>query len=180
MNKIESTKKKDGIANSFEERKSESGYEYSFKTDTKIPPEKFEEIINAINSITGEDYKKIADKLDNAIAAFEDENSDTPFSERFSQMRWGWLDNAYDTMKYIKKNGIKNPISENKRYIQEEGIKQFSIMEKMYNLELKAGEKKGKKQEDIESEWMKEVRKMKSSMGSIVRDMREGLNEKTG
>jgi hypothetical protein len=178
--KAEPIKKKDGIANSFEERKGESGYEYSFKTDTKISSDKYEDIINFINTITGEDYKKIEDKLDRAISAFENENSETPFSERFSQLRWAWMDNAFDTMKYIKKNGIKNPISENKRYVQEEGIKQFGIMEKMYNLELKAGEKKGKKQEDIDTEWLKEVKKMKSSMGSIVRDMREGLNEKTG
>ena len=173
-------RKKDGIANSFEEKKTEEGFEYSFKTDTKISPDKFEEITNAINSITGEDYKRISDKLDDAIAAFEDESSEIPFSERFSRLRWAWMDNAFQTMMYIKKNGAKNPISDNKRYIQEEGIKQFGIMEKMYNLELKAGEKKGKKQEDIDTEWLKEVKKMKSSIGSIVRDMREGLNEKIG
>jgi hypothetical protein len=162
------------------ERETVSVFEYVFKTDKKIPDTKFEDILDAITSITIDGYKKISDKLDKAIAAFEDENSEKPFSERFSLMRWGWMDNAYETMKYIKKNGAKNPISDNKRYIQEEGIKQFSIMEKMYNLELKAGEKKGKKQEDIDTEWLKEVKKMKSSMGSIVRDMREGLNEKTG
>lgn len=168
------------IPNVFEERETESGFEYVFKTDTKIPASKIEDIENSIISITTDGYKKISDKLDDAIAAFEDESSEIPFSERFSRLRWAWMDNAFQTMMYIKKNGIKNPISENKRYVQEEGIKQFGIMEKMYNLELKAGEKKGKKQEDIDTEWLKEVKKMKSSMGSIVRDMREGLNEKTG
>jgi hypothetical protein len=157
------------IPNVFEERETESGFEYVFKTDTKIPAGKIEDIENSIISITTDGYKKISDKLDKAIAAFEDENSEKPFSERFSLMRWGWMYNAYETMKYIKKNGAKNPISDNKRYIQEEGIRQFGIMEKMYNSELKAGEKKGKKQEDIDTEWLKEVKKMKSSIGDIVR-----------
>lgn len=165
MNKEE----KKVIANVFEERKTESGFEYVFKTDTKVPDTKFEDILDAITSITTDSYKKISDKLDEAIAAFEDESSDIPFSERFSRLRWAWMDNAFQTMMYIKKNGAKNPISDNKRYVQEEGIKQFGIMEKMYNLELKAGEKKGKKQEDIDTEWLKEVKKMKSSIGDIVR-----------
>lgn len=155
--------------NVFEERKTESGFEYVFKTDTKIPDSKIEDIENSIISITTDGYKKISDKLDDAIAAFEDESSEIPFSERFSRLRWAWMDNAFQTMMYIKKNGAKNPISDNKRYVQEEGIKQFGIMEKMYNLELKAGEKKGKKQEDIDTEWLKEVKKMKSSIGDIVR-----------
>ncbi|MEO7049612.1 MAG: hypothetical protein ABI091_30190 [Ferruginibacter sp.] len=115
------------------------------------------------------EMNRMMDKLDNAIAAFEDENSELPFSERFSMLRWAWLDNAFDTMKVIKKKGIKNPVSEDATYIQEQGIKQFSLMEKMYNMELKAGEKKGKKQEDIDTDWLKEIKKSKSSIGDIVR-----------
>jgi hypothetical protein len=115
------------------------------------------------------EMNRMMDKLDNAIAAFEDENSELPFSERFSMLRWAWLDNAFDTMKFIKKKGIKNPVSEDATYIQEQGIKQFSLMEKMYNMELKAGEKKGKKQEDIDTDWLKEIKKSKSSIGDIVR-----------
>lgn len=165
-----------------DEKKGDSGYEYSFKADGKISDEKQKQILQSINSIVNGDdeYQKIQDKLDEAIELFEDQIVDLPVAERFSVLRWAWANNAFETMKYIKKNGIKNPISDNKRYIQEEGIKQFSIMEKMYNLELKAGEKKGKKQEDIDNDWLKEVKKMKSSIGSVVRDMREGLNEKTG
>ena len=165
-----------------DEKKGESGYEYSFKADGKISDEKQKQILQSINSIVNGDdeYQKIQDKLDEAIELFEDESVDLPFAERFSMLRLAWLNNAFETMKFIKKNGIKNPISDSKRYIQEEGIKQFSIMEKMYNLELKAGEKKGKKQEDIDNDWLKEVKKMKSSIGSVVRDMREGLSEKTG
>lgn len=123
------------------------------------------------------------DKLDKAIAAFEDEESDIPFSERFSMLRRAWMDNAFETMMFIKKKGLKEPLSEEKRYIQEEGIKQFSIMEKMYNSELKAAEKSGKKQDDVDNEWLKRIKEIPSTMGSVVRDMRESKakddNEKT-
>lgn len=109
------------------------------------------------------------DKLDKALAAFNDENSDMPFSERFSMLRRAWMDNAFETIVYIKKNGAKNPISEDKRYIQEEGIKQFSLMEKMYNAELKAAERSGKKQVDVDMEWLKKIKEGESTMGNIVR-----------
>jgi hypothetical protein len=123
------------------------------------------------------EMNRMMDKLDNAIAAFEDENSELPFSERFSMLRWAWLDNAFDTMKFIKKKGIKDPVSENARYIQEEGIKQFSLMEKMYNMELKAGEKSSKNQDDVDAEWLNRIKRSPSSMGSIVRDMRDSNEE---
>ena len=120
------------------------------------------------------------DKLDKALAAFNDENSDMPFSERFSMLRRAWMDNAFETIVYIKKNGAKNPVSEDKRYIQEEGIKQFSLMEKMYNAELKAAERSGKKQVDVDMEWLKKIKEGESTMGNVVRDMRDSPNkEKT-
>ena len=120
------------------------------------------------------------DKLDRALAAFNDENSDMPFSERFSMLRRAWMDNAFETIVYIKKNGAKNPVSEDKRYIQEEGIKQFSLMEKMYNAELKAAERSGKKQVDVDMEWLKKIKEGESTMGNVVRDMRDSPNkEKT-
>lgn len=109
------------------------------------------------------------DKLDKAIAEFEDESSDVPFSERITMMGRAWSDNALETMKFIKKNGIKNPVSEDKRYIQEEGIKQFAIMVKMYNLELKVATQSGKKASDIDSEWLQRIKKKESSVGNIVR-----------
>lgn len=172
-----------GVTSAIGEREEEAGFEYYFKTHVKIPVEKIEWIWKAIDSIIKGDedeYKIIKDKLDKAIAAYEDENSELTVSERFSMLRWGFVDNAYSTIKYIKKHGIKNPISENKKYIQEEAIKQFSIMEKMYNSELKAAEKSGKKQVDVDMEWLKKIKEGESTMGNVVRDMRDSPNkEKT-
>lgn len=118
---------------------------------------------------------RILDKLDLAILAFNDEDSDLSLSERFSMMRRAWMNNAFETMMFIKVNGSKNPISEDKKYIQEEGIKQFGIMEKMYNMELKAGEKSGKKQEDVDQDWLKRIRDSKSTIANVVTDMKVAI-----
>lgn len=120
------------------------------------------------------------DKLDLAISKFEDEESEIPFSKRLSDLRSAWLWNAFEAMKDIKQHGTNSKMSDEKMFIQENGIKQFMLIEKLYNSELKAGKAEGKKQNEIDLEWLKKIKETDSTMGSIVRDMREPLNkEKT-
>lgn len=114
------------------------------------------------------------DKLDRAIAAFEDPESDEPFSERINALRKGWTDNAFETMKFIKANGLKNPVSEDKAYIQIEGIKQFRIMEKMYEAELRLAARTGRTKDDIDADWLKKIKESPSTLGDIVRRTDEG------
>ena len=109
------------------------------------------------------------DKLDQAITAFEDEESDIPFSTRFSNLRRALMWNAFDKLKDIKKNGTKSQISEENTFIQEECMKQFSLIEKMYNSELRAAKLEGKKQTDVDKDWLKKIKETTSTIGEIVR-----------
>lgn len=109
------------------------------------------------------------DRLDKAIKEFEDETSDVPFSIRLSNLRSAWMWNVFETMKDIKKHGKNSQMSEEKIYIQEQGIKQFALIEKMYNSELKAAKAEGKKVVDVDSEMLKKIKEKESSIGAIVR-----------
>lgn len=113
------------------------------------------------------------DRLDKAIEEFENENSEISFSIRLSNLRSAWMWNVFETMKDIKKHGKNSQISEEKIYIQEQGIKQFALIEKMYNSELKAAKLEGKKLGDIDKEWLQKIKEGESTIGSIVRDMRD-------
>lgn len=119
---------------------------------------------------------KVIDKLDRAIAEFEDEDSELPFSERFSNLRKALMWNAFETIKRVKKNGLKDPVSDEDLYIQDQCSKQFRIMEKAYESELKMARSAGRKPEDIDIDYMKKIKEMKSTLSPIVRNM----NEKTG
>lgn len=121
------------------------------------------------------------DKLKRAIELFEDETSDMTFSQRISELRNAFMWNVFYTIKKIKKYGKKADISEDAIYIQEEGIKQFHLLEKLYFAELKAAARTGKSEKDVDQEWLKRIRESPSSLGSIVRSMSKETEEvKTG
>lgn len=114
------------------------------------------------------------DRLDQAIAAFEDENSDVPFSLRFSDLRSAFMWNAFETIKHIKKHGLKAPISAEAEYIQIEGMKQFRQLEKLYEAEMRAAARIGKGEKDVDKEWITRIRESPSTLGDIVRRTDEG------
>lgn len=116
------------------------------------------------------------DKLDKAIEEFEDEESGVPFSERFANLRKAFMWNAFEALKKVKKYGTKSPISAEEEYKQVEGMKQFRIIERIYESELKQAKIAGKTAEDIDEEYLKKIKSMKSTLSPIVRNM----NEKTG
>lgn len=118
----------------------------------------------------------MSDKLDKAIAEFEDEESGVPFSERFDNLRSAFLWNAFEAIKRIKKHGIKSPISAEEEYKQVEGMKQFRIIERIYESQLKSAKLAGKNSEDIDKEYLKKIKDMKNTLSPIVRNM----NDKTG
>lgn len=113
---------------------------------------------------------KTMDRLDKAIAEFEDEASEVPFSERFSNLRKALMWNAFETIKKVKKNGLKDPVSDEDLYIQDQCSKQFRIMEKAYESELKMARNTGKKPEDVDAAYLQKIIKMKSTIGDIVRE----------
>lgn len=112
----------------------------------------------------------MSDKLDKAIAEFEDEESGVPFSERFDNLRSAFLWNAFEAIKRIKKHGTKSPISAEEEYKQVEGMKQFRIIERIYESQLKSAKLAGKNSEDIDKEFLNRVRQKKSTIGEIVRE----------
>lgn len=111
----------------------------------------------------------MSDRLDLAISQFEDESSEIPFSTRFSNLRRALMWNAFSKLKDIKKNGLKSKMSDEDVFIQEEAMKQFVLIEKMYNSELKAAKLEGKRQGDVDKEWLKKIKETASTIGEIVR-----------
>lgn len=120
--------------------------------------------------------ERVPDKLDIAIAEFEDENSDIPFEQRLSNLRTALMWNAFEAIKRVKRYGTKSPLSEEEEYKQVECMKQFKMMEAMYNSELRMAKSTGKRSEDIDRDYLKKIHSMKDTIAPIVRNM----NEKTG
>lgn len=112
------------------------------------------------------------DKLDKAIAEFEDERSPLTFSERFSNLRQAFMWSAFKNIKDIKRFGKQCEMSEDEQYIQEECLKQFTILEKMYMSELRANKLEGRNKGDIDRDWLKKIKDSTSTVGSIVQNLK--------
>ena len=110
------------------------------------------------------------DKLDRAIANFEDETIDMTLGERVGELRNALMWNAFAAMKKIKKYGAKSPISEEEDYKQVESMKWFREIEKMYFSELKLNKALGKTQDQAvaANDFIKQIKEMKSCIGDIV------------
>jgi hypothetical protein len=108
------------------------------------------------------------DKLDEAIAEFEDETLDLTLGERISGLRQALLWNSYHAIKRIKKFGSKHPISEEEEYKQIECMRHFKDIEKMYTSEVKANKLLGKSDDVINNAFLKKIKEMKSSIGDII------------
>ena len=111
------------------------------------------------------------DKLDEAIAQFEDETLDITLDERVSGLRQALLWNAFHAIKRIKKYGTKHPISEEEEYKQIECMKHFKEIEKMYIAQIKSNKLVGKSDDTMNNDFLKKIKEMKGSMGDIVRDL---------
>ena len=110
----------------------------------------------------------MADKLDEAIADFEDETLDLTLGERISGLRQALLWNSYRAIQRIKKHGSKHPISEEEEYKQIECMKHFKDIERMYISEMKVNKIMGKSDDVMNNEFLKKIKEMKSSIGDIV------------
>lgn len=111
------------------------------------------------------------DKLDLAIAAFEDENEKITLGERVSILRDALMWNAFHALKRVKKHGKKSPISEEEEFKQIECMKHFKEIEKMYTSKVKMDKLMGKSDDKVNDEFLKALREMKSSLQPIVRNL---------
>lgn len=114
-------------------------------------------------------------RLDRAIAEFEDETLDLTMGERISNLRSALTWAAFERIKRIHKYGLKSDEGQDLDYKQTECQKQFKIIVQNYESQLKQNKLSGRAQEDgMDKEWVKRI-KESNSLGSIVRNM----NEKT-
>ena len=109
------------------------------------------------------------DRLDAAIVAFEDEQSELTLGERISILREALMINAFEVLKRVKKYGQSSPLSDDEMYKQEQCAKQFKQIEAMYNSQLRQNKLTGKSNDKVGKEFMDAIREMKSSVGEIVR-----------
>jgi hypothetical protein len=112
------------------------------------------------------------DRLDIAIDNFFDENSDLPLSQRMNELRNAFMWNAG---RLLKKIGKKEKVSEPEEYSHLEGMKFLAQMEKVYSSQLRAAKAEGKTTDQMDKEWLKEIKETKSTIGNIVR--RTDVNE---
>lgn len=115
-------------------------------------------------------------KLEEALSLFDEEQSDLSISDMMSILRRALWDNARSAAKKIVKFGKKHPISEEEDYIQTQLMNQFKVMDKMWTAEMKANKLSGKSEDKMNDDFMRAIREMKSTMGSIVRDLKDGTN----
>jgi hypothetical protein len=110
------------------------------------------------------------DRLDIAIDNFFDEQSDLSLSQRMNELRNAFMWNAG---RLLKKIGKKEKISEPEEYRHIEGMKFLAQMEKVYNSQLRAAKAEGKTTDQMDKEWLKEIKIKASTISPIVRDMNE-------
>ncbi len=66
----------------------------------------------------------------------------------------------------------KTPELKEIEFQQDECMKQFKIMEKMYESQMKMNKLLGKTDDKVNSDFLKALKEMKSSLSPIVRDLK--------
>jgi hypothetical protein len=117
-----------------------------------------------------------ATKLDKAIAIFEDETSDLSLGERVMQLgqALSWM--AFERLKKINREGTKAKELAENEYKQIECQAQYKIIHSMYLAQVKMNKLTGKGEDRMNNDFLKAIKEMKSSVGSIVRDLKEDSN----
>lgn len=117
------------------------------------------------------------DRLDRAIRDFEDDTSDLSMGDRISNLRTALLWAAFHRLKRIQKLGKKHRESEEMDFKQIECQKQFKLIEKMYDSQVKQNRLLGKAQDDgMGKDFINKIKEQASSIGDIVRDLRTSEN----
>ena len=116
-------------------------------------------------------------RLDRAIADFEDETLDITMGERISNLRSALTWAAFERLKRIHKLGKKSAESEDLDFKQIECQKQFKLIDQMYQSQIRQNKLTGKAQDDgMDKDWLKKIKEQKGSMGDIVRDLKPSEN----
>lgn len=118
------------------------------------------------------------DRLDKAIADFEDETLDLTMGDRITNLRSALALVAFERLKRVQKFGKKiNKECEELEFKQVECQKMFKVIENMYYSQLKQNKILGKAQNDgMDKEFLKKIKEQKSSIGDIVRDLKPSDN----
>lgn len=117
-------------------------------------------------------HSKIIERLIRAIDDFEDESLDLTLSDRIANIRNALMWAAFEGLKSISKLEEKNDEVEVFEFQQEASMKQFKIMEKLYESQIKTNKLLGKKDDKINSDFLQALKGMKSSLSPIVRDLK--------
>lgn len=107
-----------------------------------------------------------SEKLIKAIADFEDENSQLTLGERIDNLRTALLWNSFNSLK------------KGEEHEKTDIMKHFADMERMYANQIKLNKLSGKSNEKMNDDFMKSIREMKSSIGSIVMNLNEEKEDK--
>lgn len=120
---------------------------------------------------------KKMDRLDQAIADFEDETLELSLGERISNLRLALTWAVFERLKLIHLYGKKSPEAEDLHYKQVECQKQFKIINQLYTDQLRQNKLIGKAHDDgIDKNFLAKIKEQKSSIGQIVRDLRTSEN----
>lgn len=117
------------------------------------------------------------DKLDIAIAAFEDEESKLSYGERVMNLNaaLSWL--AFKRLKRVHKEGVKAKQLEDDEYKMVESQAMYKIIYNLYLAQVKQNKLTGKSEDKMNDDFLKAIKDMKGSMGAIERRLDENLNK---
>lgn len=117
-------------------------------------------------------------RLDKAIADFEDESLDLDLGQRLSLLRDGLSLASYDILKVVNKFGSNCPHLAEMEYKHNECLKRYKIMHKLYMEQMQQNKMLGKAQNDgMESkDFLQKIKKEKGSISDIVRDLKPSDN----
>lgn len=135
--------------------------------------EKHAEAAEGILNLIQKEVSYTPNKIDEALEEFYNENSTMDMSEKMSNLRNAFMLSALDSIKEVNRKGTKMLERTETIFKQEEGMKQFNLLQRMYESQLKSAKVEGKTPEDVNNQWLKDIKESKGSMGDIVRNMHE-------
>lgn len=115
--------------------------------------------------------------IEEAMSAFEDENSGVPLEERFDKLLQTMMAFSYVMTDRQRTTGLR--MGDHERQWQQDTMEQIRHIESLMKIAKKYGRISSRPNEKFEPQLFAEIRKMKSSIGNIVAKVPE-INESTG
>lgn len=111
-------------------------------------------------------------KLTTAMAMFEDESLELTFTERLNLIRQAIIVYEVNNLKKIA-DDTKYEVPDKEDAVVKNLYKILKRIEQIHNAQIRSNKALGKNSDDNDRSWLDAIKKSESSIGAIVRDLRE-------